>query len=127
MIRTVGDLGDLNDFNEEISLPDTFSRAGEFRLPIRAKVILSLSKDDFCGLQVLAIALRQAHGDCSLVQIEECPAVNEEIRGTRMGKRVDIDTPAPEFALEDFQGQKVRLSDYRDNKHVVLIFNRGFI
>ena len=44
-----------------------------------------------------------------------------------MGKRIEIDTPAPDFSLEDFQGQTVRLSDYRDKKHVVLVFNRGFM
>ncbi len=44
-----------------------------------------------------------------------------------MSKRVQIDTAAPDFALDDFRGQTVRLSDYRGEKHVVLIFNRGFI
>ncbi len=44
-----------------------------------------------------------------------------------MSNRVQIDTVAPDFALDDFQGQTVRLSDYRAKKHVVLIFNRGFI
>mgnify|MGYP000246036386 CR=1 FL=1 len=40
--------------------------------------------------------------------------------------RVQIQTPAPEFALADFQGRQVRLSDYR-GRHVVLVFNRGFM
>jgi peroxiredoxin len=40
--------------------------------------------------------------------------------------RVEMDTPAPDFSLEDFEGRPVRLSDYRDKKHVVLVFNRGF-
>jgi peroxiredoxin len=40
--------------------------------------------------------------------------------------RVEMDTPAPDFFLEDFEGRPVRLSDYRDKKHVVLVFNRGF-
>jgi peroxiredoxin len=41
--------------------------------------------------------------------------------------RVQLDAIAPEFALEDDQGQIVRLSDYRDRKHVILVFNRGFL
>ena len=41
--------------------------------------------------------------------------------------RVPLDAPAPEFELLDWNGDTVRLSDYRDKKHVVLIFNRGFV
>ncbi len=33
---------------------------------------------------------------------------------------------APDFALRDTQGRVVRLSDFRGNQHVVLVFNRGF-
>ncbi len=40
---------------------------------------------------------------------------------------VEMNTPAPEFALEDFRGQCVRLSDYRGRRHVFLVFNRGFV
>lgn len=35
------------------------------------------------------------------------------------------DKPAPDFALNDVEGQQVRLSDYRGKKNVVLIFNRS--
>jgi peroxiredoxin len=41
--------------------------------------------------------------------------------------RVAVNTPAPDFELEDFNGRKVRLSDYRGDRHVLLIFNRGFM
>jgi peroxiredoxin len=41
--------------------------------------------------------------------------------------RVQINTTAPDFALNDFRGEPVRLSDYQGRKHVVLVFNRGFI
>ena len=34
---------------------------------------------------------------------------------------------APDFALPDFRGRTVRLSDFRRAKHVVLVFNRGFM
>lgn len=35
--------------------------------------------------------------------------------------------PAPDFRLNDSNGQAVRLSDYRGKKTVVLVFNRGFM
>jgi peroxiredoxin len=41
--------------------------------------------------------------------------------------KVQINTIAPDFTLEDVQGQTVRLSDYRGDKHVFLVFNRGFV
>jgi peroxiredoxin len=44
-----------------------------------------------------------------------------------MAKRVEVNTEAPDFALEDFQGHTVRLSDYRGERHVVLVLNRGFM
>lgn len=37
-----------------------------------------------------------------------------------------LDVMAPDFTAVDSEGRKVRLSDYRDKKHVVLVFNRGF-
>jgi peroxiredoxin len=40
--------------------------------------------------------------------------------------QVQLDTPAPDFTLTDFQGQEIRLSDYYGHKHVFLVFNRGF-
>jgi len=33
---------------------------------------------------------------------------------------------APDFKMMDSEGKEVTLSQYRDNKRVVLIFNRGF-
>jgi peroxiredoxin len=41
--------------------------------------------------------------------------------------KVQINTIAPDFTVEDVQGQIVRLSDYRGDKHVFLVFNRGFV
>ncbi len=34
---------------------------------------------------------------------------------------------APDFELEDTQGNLVRLSDYRGQKYIVLVFLRGFM
>jgi peroxiredoxin len=34
---------------------------------------------------------------------------------------------APDFTLTDVTGRQVSLSNYRGNKHVVLVFNRGFM
>jgi peroxiredoxin len=39
---------------------------------------------------------------------------------------IEIDTPAPDFALADFRGQLFRLSDQRGRHNVLLVFNRGF-
>jgi len=41
--------------------------------------------------------------------------------------KVQIHTAAPDFALTDFRGRPVCLSDYRGQKHVVLVLNRGFM
>jgi len=40
--------------------------------------------------------------------------------------RVELNTTAPDFTLTDFKGNEVRLSDFRGNKNVLLVFNRGF-
>jgi len=39
---------------------------------------------------------------------------------------VDLDTPAPDFELTDFEGKVFRLSDLRGLVNVLLVFNRGF-
>jgi len=40
--------------------------------------------------------------------------------------KVIIDLPAPDFELADFNGNAVRLSDFR-GRNVLLVFNRGFM
>lgn len=40
--------------------------------------------------------------------------------------KVALNTPAPDFTLQDFNGKTVRLSDFRGKSHVLLVFNRGF-
>lgn len=44
-----------------------------------------------------------------------------------MSKPITLNTPAPDFQLDDFNGKPVRLSDYCGNKNIVLVFNRGFL
>lgn len=34
---------------------------------------------------------------------------------------------APNFTLVDYMGTVVQLSQFKDNKHVFLVFNRGFV
>jgi peroxiredoxin Q/BCP len=36
-------------------------------------------------------------------------------------------SPAPDFTLDDLHGKPVKLSDFQGQKHVVLVFNRGFV
>jgi peroxiredoxin len=38
-----------------------------------------------------------------------------------------IFTIAPNFELPDFEGQPIRLSDFKGKKNVVLVFLRGFM
>jgi len=40
--------------------------------------------------------------------------------------KVVLNAPAPDFSLADYRGRRVRLSDYRHRKCVVLVLNRGF-
>jgi peroxiredoxin len=40
--------------------------------------------------------------------------------------KVSINAPAPDFTLEDYQGNRVTLSDYKGEQNVLLVFNRGF-
>jgi len=44
-----------------------------------------------------------------------------------MSNRVAINSPAPEFTLANWQGKLFSLSNYRGQKHVVLVLNRGFV
>ena len=43
-----------------------------------------------------------------------------------MSDPVKIDKPAPDFNLETFNGDPVRLSEYQGQRNVLLVFNRGF-
>jgi len=41
-------------------------------------------------------------------------------------ERVIEDTVAPDFSLESLEGDRVKLSNYRDQKNTILIFFRGY-
>jgi peroxiredoxin len=40
--------------------------------------------------------------------------------------KIQVGIEAPDFTLTDTQGKSVSLSDYHGQKHIVLVFNRGF-
>ncbi|HAR49031.1 MAG TPA: hypothetical protein DCR81_02785 [Smithella sp.] len=40
--------------------------------------------------------------------------------------RVELNVPAPDFTLDDFNGNSVTLSNYKNKKNVMVVFNRGF-
>ena len=40
--------------------------------------------------------------------------------------RLQRGVEAPNFVLDDFNGNKIELNSYRDKKNVLLVFNRGF-
>jgi peroxiredoxin len=41
--------------------------------------------------------------------------------------QVALNAPAPDFALNDFRGRSVRLSEFKGKASVLLVFNRGFM
>lgn len=41
--------------------------------------------------------------------------------------KVQLNTAAPDFKLEDFRGEPFQLSQLQGKKNVVLVFNRGFM
>jgi peroxiredoxin len=43
-----------------------------------------------------------------------------------MMAKVALNTPAPDFTLEDINGKTVSLSDFL-GRNVLLVFNRGFM
>jgi len=40
--------------------------------------------------------------------------------------QISLNTPAPDFTLQDFNGKPVSLSDFHGKAHILLVFNRGF-
>lgn len=44
----------------------------------------------------------------------------------KLGNKVELNSPAPNFSLRDIQGSLVELKNYEGEKIVLLVFNRGF-
>ncbi len=44
-----------------------------------------------------------------------------------MMAQVELNTPAPDFLLNNFKDENVKLSDFKGEKNVFLVLNRGFI
>ncbi|MBP1744885.1 MAG: alkyl hydroperoxide reductase/Thiol specific antioxidant/Mal allergen [Firmicutes bacterium] len=40
---------------------------------------------------------------------------------------IEVNKPAPDFTLTDFEGNKFQLSSFRGLKHVLIVLNRGFM
>ena len=40
--------------------------------------------------------------------------------------RAELNKPAPNFTLTDFNGNEINLTDFQNKKNVLLVFNRGF-
>ena len=43
-----------------------------------------------------------------------------------MNNPVKINKPAPDFTLDTFNGDPVSLTEFKDEKNILLVFNRGF-
>ena len=44
-----------------------------------------------------------------------------------MSKSIGIGTPTPDFILDNFEGDEIKLSKFFGQKNVLLVLNRGFI
>jgi peroxiredoxin len=40
--------------------------------------------------------------------------------------RVKINTQSPDFALNNFEGESIQLSQFKGKSNVLIVFNRGF-
>jgi peroxiredoxin len=41
--------------------------------------------------------------------------------------RAELNKPAPDFTLTDFNEREVSLANFQGQKNVLLVFNRGFL
>lgn len=47
-------------------------------------------------------------------------------RGDDLMANVEVNKQAPDFEIEDFKGVKFQLSDFKGDKNVLIVLNRGF-
>jgi len=40
---------------------------------------------------------------------------------------VEVKKNAPDFQIDDFKGEKFKLSDFKEKKNVLIVLNRGFV
>ena len=40
---------------------------------------------------------------------------------------IEVNKEAPDFKIEDFEGNKFKLSNFSGNKNVLIVLNRGFV
>jgi cytochrome oxidase Cu insertion factor (SCO1/SenC/PrrC family) len=50
----------------------------------------------------------------------------QRLRRANVMAKVELNVQAPDFTLDDFNGKSVSLSDYKNKKNVMVVFNRGF-
>lgn len=41
--------------------------------------------------------------------------------------RVEVNQNAPDFEIEDFKGEKFKLSNFKGKSNVLIVLNRGFV
>lgn len=49
------------------------------------------------------------------------------MEGIVMSNKVSLNKKSPDFELVDLDGKIFRLSNFREKKNIILIFNRGFV
>jgi peroxiredoxin len=40
---------------------------------------------------------------------------------------IELNKNAPDFEMEDYKGNKIKLSDFRGKSNVLIVLNRGFV
>jgi len=40
---------------------------------------------------------------------------------------IEVNKKAPDFEINDFKGDKFKLSDFKEKKNVLVVLNRGFV
>ncbi|TFH36097.1 MAG: hypothetical protein E4G99_05735 [Anaerolineales bacterium] len=58
--------------------------------------------------------------------LEKLVPETERNRGVMMTQRIELNSPAPEIDMLDYQGNRFQLSALKGAKRVLLVFNRGF-